>query len=146
MTQMFCPPESGPPHVGSVMNTLTLMRFSNPLVDSYNRAAVGRNSQFHSLTHAQREQLGGLEYRALTLLAIGGAAAAATAPTRTKWLLVYTKGDVPGRCIDRLTLSYQANGAGWERVALSFKVPTSEWQQRACAPTKSARDSSFGLR
>jgi hypothetical protein len=28
MTSMFCPPESGPPHVGSVMNTLNLMRFT----------------------------------------------------------------------------------------------------------------------
>ena len=28
MTPMFCPPESGPPHVGCVMNTLNLMRFT----------------------------------------------------------------------------------------------------------------------
>lgn len=33
-------------------------------------AFVGRNSQFHSLTLAEREHLGGVEYRAITLLAI----------------------------------------------------------------------------
>jgi len=31
---------------------------------------IGRNSQFHSLTLAERERLGGVEYRAVTLLAI----------------------------------------------------------------------------
>lgn len=31
---------------------------------------VGRNSQFHSLTLAERESLGGVEYRALTLLEV----------------------------------------------------------------------------
>ena len=33
-------------------------------------AFIGRNSQFHSLTLAEREHLGGVEYRAITLLAI----------------------------------------------------------------------------
>ena len=33
-------------------------------------AYIGRNSQFHSLTLAEREHLGGVEYRAITLLAI----------------------------------------------------------------------------
>ena len=31
---------------------------------------IGRNSQFHSLTLAERERLGGVEYRAVTLLAV----------------------------------------------------------------------------
>lgn len=31
-------------------------------------AVVGRNSVFHSLTHEQLEELGGVEYRALTAL------------------------------------------------------------------------------
>jgi Cation transport protein len=33
-----------------------------------NKYVVGRNSQFHGLTHEERENLGGIEYRALTLL------------------------------------------------------------------------------
>lgn len=33
-------------------------------------AFIGRNPQFHSLTLAEREHLGGAEYRAITLLAI----------------------------------------------------------------------------
>lgn len=37
----------------------------SPLV----KEVLGRNSQFHSLTIEEREQLGGVEYRALTLLA-----------------------------------------------------------------------------
>jgi hypothetical protein len=37
----------------------------NPLV----REVLGRNSQFHGLTLEEREQLGGVEYRAITLLA-----------------------------------------------------------------------------
>lgn len=32
------------------------------------REVTGRNSQFHGLTHEEREQLGGVEYRAITLL------------------------------------------------------------------------------
>ncbi|MCJ1471654.1 hypothetical protein MMC13_000294 [Lambiella insularis] len=31
---------------------------------------IGRNSQFHSLSHAERERLGGVEYRAVTLLEV----------------------------------------------------------------------------
>jgi len=35
-----------------------------------NRHTTGRNAQFHSLTRAEREHLGGVEYRALTFLSI----------------------------------------------------------------------------
>ena len=34
------------------------------------RGFIGRNSQFHSLTIAEREKLGGVEYRAVTMLAV----------------------------------------------------------------------------
>jgi hypothetical protein len=33
------------------------------------KEVIGRNSQFHGLTHEEREQLGGVEYRAIQLLA-----------------------------------------------------------------------------
>lgn len=35
-----------------------------------NRYTTGRNAQFHDLTRAEREHLGGVEYRALTFLSI----------------------------------------------------------------------------
>jgi hypothetical protein len=49
-------------------------RFRHTKIDSWryhpflNKYVVGRNSQFHGVTHEERESLGGIEYRALTLL------------------------------------------------------------------------------
>jgi hypothetical protein len=47
-------------------------RPSNPRVANLpflsKQVTVGRNSQFHNMTSADREQLGGVEYRALKVL------------------------------------------------------------------------------
>jgi hypothetical protein len=55
-----------------------------------------------------------------------------------KWLVVNTKDDVPGRCLARLTLSYQTAGATWDHVLLTFKDLSSEWQQKGCTAARQA--------
>ena len=54
-----------------------------------------------------------------------------------KWILVYTNSDVAGRCIDRLTLSYQPAPARTEHVLLTFKDRSSEWQSSGCGRPRS---------
>ncbi|GAA5896526.1 uncharacterized protein JCM6883_006933 [Sporobolomyces salmoneus] len=58
--------------IDSRMGTTTFAGSEGPNVKQVNYisfdAVVGRNSRFHGLTDAQREELGGVEYRALTLL------------------------------------------------------------------------------
>ncbi|GAA6010209.1 hypothetical protein JCM11491_005392 [Sporobolomyces phaffii] len=50
------------------METIGAPRMSKPVNYISFDAMVGRNSRFHNLTAAQQEELGGVEYRALSLL------------------------------------------------------------------------------
>ena len=63
---------SGPPYKKSPVRAEYEMGKSEQGTQKYFKSGgtIGRNSQFHSLTAAERERLGGVEYRAITLLEI----------------------------------------------------------------------------
>lgn len=67
-----------PRHIGSNLSAYTVREAAGPrnelnkldkYLTSVSNGLIGRNSQFHNLTAKEREELGGLEYQAVTFLA-----------------------------------------------------------------------------
>ena len=59
---------TGPGHSLSTRNSREVVKTDLNLLEMSSHATLGRNSQFFSLLPEDREQLGGVEYRALRLL------------------------------------------------------------------------------